>query len=107
MACCTPEPDLHDVLHGSSPDAQDLLSAWAIRDWSTPAPARVGDDLEPLKAFGVEERAGAKPLPLLVFSHLRWHFVTQRPQHLMVRAARTRPVFFWEEPYAYTPEQTA
>ncbi|MDQ2835389.1 MAG: UDP-galactopyranose mutase [Acidobacteriota bacterium] len=36
--------------------------------------------------------------PLLVFSHLRWHFVTQRPQHLLTRAARTRPVYFWEEP---------
>ncbi len=36
---------------------------------------------------------------LLCFSHLRWHFVTQRPQHLLTRAARTRRVFFWEEPY--------
>ncbi len=35
---------------------------------------------------------------LLCFSHLRWHFVTQRPQHLLVRAARERRVFFWEEP---------
>ena len=43
--------------------------------------------------------------PLFVFSHLRWHFVTQRPQHLLSRAARTRPVYFWEEPYAYSPEQ--
>jgi UDP-galactopyranose mutase len=36
---------------------------------------------------------------LLCFSHLRWHFVTQRPQHLLTRAARARRVFFWEEPY--------
>jgi UDP-galactopyranose mutase len=35
---------------------------------------------------------------LLVFSHLRWHFVTQRPQHLLARAARSRDVYFWEEP---------
>lgn len=35
---------------------------------------------------------------LLCFSHLRWHFVTQRPQHLLSRAARNRRVFFWEEP---------
>ncbi len=35
---------------------------------------------------------------LLCFSHLRWHFVTQRPQHLLLRAARNRRVFFWEEP---------
>lgn len=35
---------------------------------------------------------------LLCFSHLRWHFVTQRPQHLLTRAARDRRVFFFEEP---------
>ena len=36
---------------------------------------------------------------VLCFSHLRWHFVTQRPQHLLTRCARDRRVFFWEEPY--------
>lgn len=40
---------------------------------------------------------------LLVFSHLRWHFVTQRPQHLLSRAARTRTVLFWEEPIWHDP----
>lgn len=35
---------------------------------------------------------------LLCFSHLRWDFVTQRPQHLLRRAALSRRVFFWEEP---------
>jgi UDP-galactopyranose mutase len=38
-------------------------------------------------------------LDLLCFSHLRWHFVTQRPQHLLTRCARARRVFFWEEPW--------
>lgn len=32
------------------------------------------------------------------FSHLRWNFVFQRPQHLMTRWARDRRVFFVEEP---------
>ena len=36
---------------------------------------------------------------VICFCHLRWHFVTQRPQHLMQRCARDRRVFFWEEPY--------
>ena len=36
--------------------------------------------------------------PLVCFSHLRWDFVFQRPQHLMTRAARSRRIFFWEEP---------
>lgn len=35
---------------------------------------------------------------LLVFSHLRWNFVFQRPQHLMSRFAKHRRVFYFEEP---------
>ena len=35
---------------------------------------------------------------LVVFSHLRWDFVWQRPQHLITRLARHRRVFFVEEP---------
>jgi glycosyltransferase involved in cell wall biosynthesis len=35
---------------------------------------------------------------LLCFSHLRWDFVFQRPQHLMRRAATTHQVFYLEEP---------
>jgi hypothetical protein len=39
---------------------------------------------------------------LICFSHLRWHFVYQRPQHLMSRAAKTARVFYFEEP-VFTP----
>lgn len=35
---------------------------------------------------------------VLCFSHLRWNFVFQRPQHLMSRCARHHRVFFVEEP---------
>lgn len=35
---------------------------------------------------------------LIVFSHLRWDFVVQRPQHLMSRLARHYRVVFFEEP---------
>ena len=35
---------------------------------------------------------------LLVFSHLRWNFVYQRPQHLLSRLARDFRVFHVEEP---------
>jgi UDP-galactopyranose mutase len=35
---------------------------------------------------------------LVCFSHLRWSWVYQRPQHLMTRAARNRRVFVFEEP---------
>src|SRR5690349_2557134 len=40
---------------------------------------------------------GSRP-DLICFSHLRWNFVFQRPQHLMVRFARDRRVYFVEEP---------
>jgi UDP-galactopyranose mutase len=40
---------------------------------------------------------------ILCFSHLRWRFVFQRPQHLMTRFARTVPVIFVEEPTAADP----
>src|SRR4029453_15177403 len=41
--------------------------------------------------------SGAGTLDLVCFSHLRWNFVYQRPQHLMSRSARERRVFFIEE----------
>jgi len=38
-----------------------------------------------------------------VFSHLRWNFVFQRPQHLMTRCSGTCRVFYWEEPVFDAP----
>jgi UDP-galactopyranose mutase len=35
---------------------------------------------------------------IVAFSHLRWNFVYQRPQHLLSRLAAIHPVFFIEEP---------
>src|SRR5204862_3891056 len=35
---------------------------------------------------------------VVCFSHLRWNFVYHRPQHRMSRFARSRRVFFIEEP---------
>jgi UDP-galactopyranose mutase len=37
-------------------------------------------------------------LNILCFSHLRWDFVYQRPQHLMSGFSRDHNVLFWEEP---------
>src|SRR5215203_1273692 len=39
-----------------------------------------------------------RTLDLVVFSHLRWGFVYQRPQHLLSRLATSRRVLFIEEP---------
>ena len=52
-------------------------------DHSIVAPAIFGD------------RGGAA---LICFSHLRWDFVFQRPQHLMTRFGANRSVIFFEEP---------
>ena len=41
---------------------------------------------------------------LICFSHLRWNFVFQRPQHLMSRFARERRVIYWEEPESCGPD---
>ena len=35
---------------------------------------------------------------IVVFCHLRWNFVYQRPQHLLSRLASRTPVFYIEEP---------
>lgn len=44
---------------------------------------------------------------LLCFSHLRWNFVFQRPQHLMSRFGRQMAVVFWEEPVEVGRHDTA
>lgn len=41
---------------------------------------------------------------IVVFSHLRWEFVTQRPQHILNRMAKDRKVLFVEEPVGYAPD---
>ena len=38
------------------------------------------------------------PETIIVFSHLRWSFVYQRPQHLLARMASMRRIIFFEEP---------
>ena len=42
--------------------------------------------------------SGATAVDFVVFSHLRWDFVYQRPQHLISRAAAGGRVLFVEEP---------
>ena len=37
-------------------------------------------------------------MDLICFSHLRWNFVFQRPQHLLSRFSKSKRVFFIEEP---------
>ena len=62
-----------------------------------------GDGLSPSGGL-INELSTRKAPSLLCFSHLRWNFVFQRPQHLMTHAARSWRVFFWEEPVWVDPE---
>ncbi len=46
-----------------------------------------------------DENDTGLPSTLICFSHLRWNFVYQRPQHLLTRYATLFNVYFVEEPY--------
>jgi len=46
----------------------------------------------------LDDRLGTDTPDLVCFSHLRWNFVYQRPQHLLSRFAAQRRVFYVEEP---------
>lgn len=45
-------------------------------------------------------------MDLIVFSHLRWNFVYQRPQHLISRFAKSHRVFYIEEPVSTQQEDS-
>jgi UDP-galactopyranose mutase len=71
----------------------------------TGIPVSPQNSLSPIRLDA--DTADAAPPALVCFSHLRWHFVTQRPQHLLTRCARDRRVFFWEEPWFDADENHA
>ena len=61
----------------------------------------------PVESEAEASASAPEPITLLCFSHLRWNFVFQRPQHLMCRFAREMPVVFWEEPETIGANETA
>ena len=62
------------------------------------SPAKISEAVtEPLDAAMLDRAKLSNP-DLVCFSHLRWDWVYQRPQHLLKRAAANRRVFFVEEP---------
>lgn len=46
----------------------------------------------------IEDNDQKKIKDIICFSHLRWNFVFQRPQHLLTRWAKESRVFYFEEP---------
>lgn len=57
-----------------------------------------------MKKLSFPESRSVKNQDLVCFSHLRWNFVFQRPQHLLSRFARRRRVLFIEEPIFHEGE---
>jgi len=61
----------------------------------------------PVESVAEHSAPDPGPTTLICFSHLRWNFVFQRPQHLMSRFARDMAVIYWEEPIEIGRKQTA
>jgi glycosyltransferase involved in cell wall biosynthesis len=61
----------------------------------------------PVESFAEPSAPGSERPSLICFSHLRWDFVFQRPQHLMSRFANDMTVVFWEEPIDIGRRETA
>lgn len=70
----------------------DSISAAALTQETTRQPSAVAHPPRQGQADGERVR------DLICFSHLRWNFVYQRPQHLMNRASAQARVWFIEEP---------
>lgn len=51
-----------------------------------------------LKTKPASNQESAQNYDMIVFSHLRWQFVYQRPQHIISRMAKTIKTLFIEEP---------
>jgi beta-glucosidase/6-phospho-beta-glucosidase/beta-galactosidase len=58
-------------------------------------PRKLGQDARTTGRYGI-----------VVFSHLRWGFVWQRPQQFLSRFAKKHPILFIEEPFFDQPEGT-
>lgn len=85
---------------GSGACERTLCQPYAerLRHWQRQLPggprpaAEVSSVSKPLNPSGPDMQT------LIVFSHLRWNFVYQRPQHLLSRLARHYRIVFMEEP---------
>lgn len=62
-------------------------------------------NLNPLSTKMDAQNSGLENYDLICFSHLRWDFVFQRPQHLLTRCALKQRVFYIEEPVFESIEQ--
>jgi UDP-galactopyranose mutase len=77
---------LWDVTDPTAPHRRQLCASYAaaLARWQRELPEPTSPDI--------------RMQTLLVFSHLRWSFVFQRPQHLMTELARHYRIVYVEEP---------
>src|SRR4051794_30737061 len=91
------------VAEPESPPARSLVGQ-PLQEDKRKMLTRVGVPVE----SGIEHsEPSPQPTTLICFSHLRWNFVFQRPQHLMCRFSRTMKVLYWEEPIEIGPKENA
>jgi beta-glucosidase/6-phospho-beta-glucosidase/beta-galactosidase len=68
------------------------------------AASRLKEQLEPAETALRESSRATDRYGIVVFSHLRWGFVWQRPQQFLSRFARKHKILFVEEPFFDLPE---
>ena len=71
----------------------------AARSPDSAAGVSLGTDAAPTVAAGSRQRKSLDRQGIVVFSHLRWGFVWQRPQQFLSRFARKHKILFVEEPF--------
>jgi beta-glucosidase/6-phospho-beta-glucosidase/beta-galactosidase/glycosyltransferase involved in cell wall biosynthesis len=69
-----------------------------------PAAGRMSSTVEPTSQLDVADSRATDRYGIVVFSHLRWGFVWQRPQQFLSRFAKKHPILFIEEPFFDKPE---
>src|SRR5690606_7682799 len=96
-------PDWDDAAHWHDSGLWDVVRA-RRRFGARPPGFRLlnreyADRLQRWQALQLPQPRTERNMPhLIVFSHLRWDFVYQRPQRLLSRLARDYRVLFVEEP---------
>jgi beta-glucosidase/6-phospho-beta-glucosidase/beta-galactosidase/glycosyltransferase involved in cell wall biosynthesis len=73
-------------------------AAWPRERTERPALGEVTSGVAAPAPAKAKRARGNAPYGIVVFSHLRWGFVWQRPQQLISRFAKEHPVLFVEEP---------
>lgn len=69
------------------------------------------DNLKNAQKNSIKTNVSQHDLPqyydMIVFCHLRWQFVYQRPQHIISRMAQTMKILFIEEPVHYNENENS